>query len=669
MMSARPASIAAFFRSDPDALFQYRSDLSAGSPARRRDRGAASVACRYRRGVSRAYRRASTRKLHAYIDVYGDDARLAAEAADKAIRAGHAVGPLHGVPIALKDLIDLEGRVTTGGSMAWRDRRSPVTATLARKLIAAGMIVLGKTHTVEFAMGGWGTNEHLGTPWNPWDLGTRPHAGRVEQRHRRRGRVRHGAVGHRHRHRRLGAAAGVVVRPLGAQDDDRPGQHLWHPAARALARHAGADGALGRGRGLALQRHARSGSARPPHAVGAAPTACDRPGCGAASRGLRLARMPQGERDGCTPEVLAAYDAALDDAGRLGAEIVDLALPCRFADATRAVGRIIGIRGLSAGGQAGRRSCPADRPGGAAAHPARPRVSPRRDYLAALAERDAMKRAFLGGVRGGRRAADADDADTGDPGRFDRPDDDAGASSPALSTCWNYARWRCRTASPRPACRCPCRSSAAPMTRRRRCASAGPISRRPTGTSAIRPAWIKLRAPAGQCGGLGPEAGLRWLAAQHDGQHARILARAARSSTAGAIAAPEAAAGPEARSGTQPQRRQPGAAAPGSSWSSAIAGGSPATVIPAAAAELAKLIAAVNQNDAAPRRGEAGVTAFSTREKPLFAANRPESSGDPLSMLADIHELHHKQSRGVGSCCRHRALGPHHFRPLTLKFR
>ncbi|MGA8400512.1 MAG: amidase family protein, partial [Stellaceae bacterium] len=58
---------------------------------------------------------AQDQQLHAFIAVYADEARQAAEAADKAIRSGHAVGPLHGVPIALKDLIDLEGRVTTGG--------------------------------------------------------------------------------------------------------------------------------------------------------------------------------------------------------------------------------------------------------------------------------------------------------------------------------------------------------------------------------------------------------------------------------------------------------------------------------------------------------------------------------------------------------------------------
>jgi aspartyl-tRNA(Asn)/glutamyl-tRNA(Gln) amidotransferase subunit A len=76
---------------------------------------------------------------------------LAAEAADTAIRAGHAVGPLHGIPIALKDLVEIEGRVTTGGSKVWQDRLSTTTATLVRKVKAAGMIVIGKTHSVEFA--------------------------------------------------------------------------------------------------------------------------------------------------------------------------------------------------------------------------------------------------------------------------------------------------------------------------------------------------------------------------------------------------------------------------------------------------------------------------------------------------------------------------------------
>jgi aspartyl-tRNA(Asn)/glutamyl-tRNA(Gln) amidotransferase subunit A len=108
-------------------------------------------------------------KLQAFVEVYAEDARLAAEAADKAIRSGHAVGPLHGVPVALKDLIEIEGRIVTGGCEVWRTRKATRTATLARRLVAQGLIVLGKTHTVEFAMGGWGTNTRLGTPWNPWD--------------------------------------------------------------------------------------------------------------------------------------------------------------------------------------------------------------------------------------------------------------------------------------------------------------------------------------------------------------------------------------------------------------------------------------------------------------------------------------------------------------------
>jgi aspartyl-tRNA(Asn)/glutamyl-tRNA(Gln) amidotransferase subunit A len=78
-------------------------------------------------------------------------------------------GPLHGLPIALKDLFHVEGRQTTAGSKSWLGRKSMHTATAVRRLVAAGMIPLGKTHMVEFAFGGWGRNEPMGAPWNPWD--------------------------------------------------------------------------------------------------------------------------------------------------------------------------------------------------------------------------------------------------------------------------------------------------------------------------------------------------------------------------------------------------------------------------------------------------------------------------------------------------------------------
>ena len=332
-------------------------------------------------------------KLHAYIDVYGDDARLAAEAADKAIRSGHSVGPLHGVPIALKDLIDLEGRVTTGGSMAWRDRRSPATATLARKLIAAGMIVLGKTHTVEFAMGGWGTNEHLGTPWNPWDLETPRTPGGSSSGTGvavasgmapwgigtdTGGSVRLPAswCGLSGLKTTIGRVSTYGILPL-APSLDTPG-----PMARSVE-----DAAL-------LYSVMPGPDPLDPRTLSAPQPRDLTAGFRRGVKGLRLARMPLGERDGCTPEVLAAYDVALDALGRLGAEIVDLALPCRFADATRAVGRIIASEAYQLVGKL------CDDPALPIDPAVRPRIQPGAritapDYLAALAERDAMKRAFL----------------------------------------------------------------------------------------------------------------------------------------------------------------------------------------------------------------------------------------------------------------------------------
>ncbi|ETX09345.1 MAG: hypothetical protein ETSY2_00120 [Candidatus Entotheonella gemina] len=78
-------------------------------------------------------------KLHACIEVYADDARVAAKAAADAMASGHRIGPLHGIPVAVKDIVEIEGRVTPGGCGAWRDRRSTTTATLVEKMIAAGL--------------------------------------------------------------------------------------------------------------------------------------------------------------------------------------------------------------------------------------------------------------------------------------------------------------------------------------------------------------------------------------------------------------------------------------------------------------------------------------------------------------------------------------------------
>ena len=110
-------------------------------------------------------------KLHAFVDVYEKEARAAAERADRAIAEGETLGPLHGIPIAYKDLLHIAGAVTRGGSIG-ADQRPGVTATAIERLGAAGMIAIGKTHMVEAAFGSWGTNTKAGTPWNPWDLQT-----------------------------------------------------------------------------------------------------------------------------------------------------------------------------------------------------------------------------------------------------------------------------------------------------------------------------------------------------------------------------------------------------------------------------------------------------------------------------------------------------------------
>jgi aspartyl-tRNA(Asn)/glutamyl-tRNA(Gln) amidotransferase subunit A len=108
-------------------------------------------------------------RLGAYITVTGDEAIAAARRAEQAILAGEAVGPLHGIPIALKDNIATRGIRTTAGSRILAEWVPDEDAAVAERLRAAGTVCLGKTNLHEFAYGGTSTNPHYGAARNPWD--------------------------------------------------------------------------------------------------------------------------------------------------------------------------------------------------------------------------------------------------------------------------------------------------------------------------------------------------------------------------------------------------------------------------------------------------------------------------------------------------------------------
>jgi aspartyl-tRNA(Asn)/glutamyl-tRNA(Gln) amidotransferase subunit A len=115
--------------------------------------------------------------LRAYITVCEDAALEAARAAEGALMAGGPLGPLHGVPYALKDLYDTAGVRTTGGSRIFGERVPTTDATVVRRLAGAGAILLGKLNMVEFAYGPEGLNPHYGHARNPWDAATHRMAG------------------------------------------------------------------------------------------------------------------------------------------------------------------------------------------------------------------------------------------------------------------------------------------------------------------------------------------------------------------------------------------------------------------------------------------------------------------------------------------------------------
>ena len=330
-------------------------------------------------------------RFQAYVAVYKEEALQQARAADLARRAGVVLGSLHGIPVALKDLVDIEGYVTTGGCAVFKDRKAAVTATLVHRLRQQGAIILGKTHTVEFATGGWGTNTRLGTPWNPWDLTVS----------RTPGGSSSGSG--------VAVAAGLAPIALGTDT----GGSIRLPAS--WCNLTGLKVSSGRISGYGLLPLSTSLDTPGPMARSAADARlfyeavrgfdpqdprsrlvpaddCKRRFAEDLS-GVRLARMADAERAVASSEVLQAYDETLEELAAAGADIVDIDLPFGFNEVAELNGLIMHSEGYSFYKEL------LDDPNAPLDEDVRPRLLQGRDvsaaeYLRAIRRREEMQQQF-----------------------------------------------------------------------------------------------------------------------------------------------------------------------------------------------------------------------------------------------------------------------------------
>lgn len=108
-------------------------------------------------------------QLNCFIAIEEEDALKAARKADQALKRGTRLGPLHGVPLAHKDMYYRAGKISTCGSKILKDYRASVTATVVERLERAGAIWLGSLNMAEFAANPTGHNDHWGHCRNPWN--------------------------------------------------------------------------------------------------------------------------------------------------------------------------------------------------------------------------------------------------------------------------------------------------------------------------------------------------------------------------------------------------------------------------------------------------------------------------------------------------------------------
>jgi aspartyl-tRNA(Asn)/glutamyl-tRNA(Gln) amidotransferase subunit A len=268
--------------------------------------------------------------VHAFLHVDVDGAMAAARAVDEARASGALLGPLAGVPLAMKDIVVTEGVPTTAGSKILEGWVPPYDATISRRIKDAGMIILGKTNMDEFAMGSSTENSAFGPTHNPWDLT----------------RIPGGSGG--------GSAAAVAAyeAPLAIGTDT--GGSIRQPAA--VTGTVGAKPTYGGVSRYGLIALASSLDQAGPcarsvldaallHEVIAGHDPCDstsinqpvppvvaaaREGAGAGLAGIRVGVVRElggPDSSGYEPGVVAAFEAAVETLRGLGAEVVEVSCP------------------------------------------------------------------------------------------------------------------------------------------------------------------------------------------------------------------------------------------------------------------------------------------------------------------------------------------------------
>ena len=266
-------------------------------------------------------------RVHAFLHVDADGALAAARDVDARRPAGEPLGPLAGVPVAVKDVVTTRGVPTTAGSKILEGWRPPYDATIVRRMRDAGLVILGKTNMDEFAMGSSTEYSAYGPTRNPWDLGRIPGGS---------GGGSAAALAAYQAPLAIGTDTGGSIRQPGAVTGTVGAKPTYGGTSRygliAFSSSLDTPGPCARTVADAALLHEVIGGHDPydstsiPQPVPPVVEAARRGATGDLT-GVRLGLVREFTGDGAEPGVLAVFRDALDALTKLGAEVVEVSCP------------------------------------------------------------------------------------------------------------------------------------------------------------------------------------------------------------------------------------------------------------------------------------------------------------------------------------------------------